>query len=102
MTQMPLAEHDQMVKALAPERADQSFGMAVLPRRSRCGWSVANAHCAKAASECLAVDPITISNEVLRRTVPATCLGNLPDYPFGRRMCCDAEPKKSATIMVED
>jgi hypothetical protein len=26
MTQMPLAEHDHMIKAFAPDRADQSFG----------------------------------------------------------------------------
>ena len=31
MTQMPLAEHDHMIEALASDRADQSFSVTVLP-----------------------------------------------------------------------
>ena len=41
MTQMPLAEHDDMLEALALDFADQSFGIALLPRRSRRCRSVA-------------------------------------------------------------
>jgi hypothetical protein len=44
MAQMALAEHDHMIEALAPDRADQSLGMTVLPRRSWRSRSVANAH----------------------------------------------------------
>src|SRR6476661_2153859 len=44
MPQMPLAKHDHMIEALASDRADQSFGVTVLPRRSRRCRSVANAH----------------------------------------------------------
>jgi len=35
MTQMTLAEHDHMIEALVSDRADQTFNIAVLPRRSR-------------------------------------------------------------------
>jgi hypothetical protein len=31
MTKMTIAEHDHMIKAFASDRADQSFGTAVLP-----------------------------------------------------------------------
>jgi hypothetical protein len=31
MTKMTIAEHDHMIKAFASDRADQSFGIAVLP-----------------------------------------------------------------------
>ena len=30
-----LAEHDQMVETLPPDRADQPFDVSILPRRSR-------------------------------------------------------------------
>ena len=43
MPQMPLAEHDHMVEALASDGADQSFSVTVLPRRSWRCRSVANA-----------------------------------------------------------
>jgi hypothetical protein len=58
MTQMMLAQHEHMIKAFASDRADQSFGITVLPRRSRRYRSVANAHRSNAPSECPAVDPI--------------------------------------------
>src|SRR6476469_5803262 len=43
MPQMLLAKHDHMIEALASDRADQSFSVTVLPRRSRRCRSVANA-----------------------------------------------------------
>jgi len=32
---MRLAQDDEVIDALAPDRADQPFGKAILPRRSR-------------------------------------------------------------------
>src|SRR5436309_2776140 len=46
MTQMTLAEHDHMIQALASNRTDHSFGIAVLPWRSSRFRSVAKAHLA--------------------------------------------------------
>ena len=34
--EVSLAEHDEMVETLPPDRADQPFDVSVLPRRSRC------------------------------------------------------------------
>ena len=62
--QMLLAEDDHMIEALASDRADESFGIAVLPWRSRRCRSVANAHRSDAARKCLSVDPIPITDEV--------------------------------------
>src|SRR3954453_12278407 len=66
MTQMTLAEHDHMIKALASNRTDHSFGIAVLPWRSSRCRSVANAHRADAPRKDLAVDPVPVTDEVLR------------------------------------
>ena len=37
MTKMPLAEHNNVVKALPSDRTDQSFSIAVLPWGTRSG-----------------------------------------------------------------
>jgi hypothetical protein len=37
MAQVPLAEHDDMIKAFPSDRADQPFSMSILPWRSRRG-----------------------------------------------------------------
>ena len=44
LTQVGLSEHDQVVDALRPDCADQSFRKAVLPRRAGRDRLVANAH----------------------------------------------------------
>jgi hypothetical protein len=48
VAQVSLAEDDDMIKAFPSDRADQPFSMSILPWRSWRGWSVANAHDAKA------------------------------------------------------
>jgi hypothetical protein len=100
--QMLLAEDDHMIKALASDRADRSFGIAVLPWRSRRCRSVANAHRSDAARKCLSVDPVSVPDEVLRRALPTTCLRDLLGDPFGSRMRCDGEPQNAPSIVSED
>src|SRR4051794_7681502 len=102
MSQMPLTKYDYMIKALASDRADQSFRIAVLPRRSRRCRSVANAHRANAPNECLAVDAVAITNEVLRRALPTESLRDLLGDPFGSRVGSDAEPQDASAAMSEN
>jgi len=63
---MRLAQDDEMVHTLAPDRSDQPFGKAILPRRGWCGRPVPDAHGAQSACDDGAVNPIPIANEVLR------------------------------------
>src|SRR6195256_458493 len=59
--QMRLAQDDEMVNTLTPDRSDQPFGKAVLPRR---GWRsrlVPDAHGAHSARDDAAIDPIPIA-----------------------------------------
>ena len=102
MTQMTLAEHDHMIEALVSDRADQTFDIAVLPRRSRRCRSVANAHRSNAARKCLAVDAVPVADEILWRALPTTCLADLPGDPFGSRVRSDAEPQDAPSIMSEN
>src|SRR5204862_1470225 len=99
---MTLAENDHMIKTLASDRADQSFGVTVLPWRSRRCRSVANAHRPNAARKCLAVCSIPITEKILRRALPATSLGDLLRDPFGSRVRSNTEPENAPSIVSED
>ena len=69
---MRLAQDDEMVHTIAPDRSDQPFGKAILPRRGWCSRLVPDAHGAQSACDDGAVDPIPIANEVLRGIIPST------------------------------
>ncbi len=85
VAQVSLAEDYDMIKAFLSDRADQPFSMSVLPWRARRGWPVTNAHGAKPPFEKRAVDAVAITDDILRRGLPAAGLGKLPGNPFRRR-----------------
>jgi hypothetical protein len=61
MAQMPLAKHDEMIKAFASDRADEPFRMSILPWRSSRSRSVTNSHRTKTPFEYLAIDAVASS-----------------------------------------
>src|SRR5882757_5971659 len=99
---MRLAEDDDVVQALAPDRSDQSLGNAILPRRGWCGRLVANGHGAKSARDDGAVDPVAIADEVVRSLIPRKCLRYLTCNPFRRRICCDVDPDEVSAVEPDD
>src|SRR6202790_4357607 len=68
--QMRLTKNDDMIQALAADRPDQPFGKAVLPRRGWCGRLVPDARGAQSARDDAAIDPVAISDEVVRSLIP--------------------------------
>src|ERR1700686_88483 len=89
---MCLAEDNDVVRALAPDRSDQPFGKAVMPGRGWRGRLVPYAHGAQSACDDAAIDPIAIADEVTRSFIPRKCLRYLKGNPFCRRVCGDGEP----------
>lgn len=93
---MRLAHHDEMVEALPANGTDKSVGIAVLPGRSGCRWSLSDSHRFETQSVCVAVGPIAITDEALRRPIRGECLRYLPRNPFGgwarRDVCRDDQP----------
>jgi len=75
VAQMRLTQDDKMIHTLAPDRSDQPFGKAILPRRGRRDGLVPDAHGTHSACDNAAVDPIPIADEVPRRRIPRECLG---------------------------
>src|SRR5947208_1414597 len=82
MAQMLLAEDNDVIKAVPPDRADQPFAVAVLPWRSRGGRPIADAHRAKPPEEHRAICAVSIANKVAWPILPSAGLGNLPGQPF--------------------
>src|SRR5271169_7058824 len=85
-----------------PDRSDQPFGKAILPRRGWCSRLVPNAHGTQSACDDGTVDPIPIANEVLRGIIPRKCLRYLACNPFCRRVCCDVDPDEASTVQPND
>src|SRR5450631_1003808 len=101
-TQMHFAQDNHMIDALAPDRSDQPFGKAILPRR---GWRdrlVPDAHGAQSAPDDAAMDPVAIADEVVRSLIPRKCLRYLTCNPFRRRICCDVDPDEVSAAESDD
>src|ERR1700679_433426 len=100
--QMRLAQDNDVVHAFTPDRSDQPFGKAILPRRGRCGRLVPDAHGAQSARNDGAIDTITIANEILRGLIPGKGLSDLTRNPFRRRIPCDVDPDQVSAVQSDD
>src|ERR1700704_3642448 len=99
---MRLAEDNDVVQALAPDRSDQPLGKAILPRRSWCGRLVPDAHGAQSARDNAAIDLVPIADEIVRSFIPRKGLRYLTCNPFCRRICCDVDPDEVSAVEPDD
>src|SRR6202790_1929603 len=99
---MHLAQENDVVHTFTPDRSDQPFDKAILPRRGWCGRLVPDAHGAQSACDSAAIDPVAIADEVVRSLIPGKCLGYLTCNPFGRRVCCDVDPDEVSAAEPDD
>ena len=70
-------EHDQMIRALAPDRANQAFSISILPGRAERG-PVPDTHRSHTSFERDAKCSVIVANEIFRCAVPRERFGNLP------------------------
>ena len=61
---MTLAKDYDVVEALAPDRADEPFNIAVLPGRAGCDGPVADSHDAESLTDDVSIDAIMIAEQV--------------------------------------
>src|SRR2546422_7579331 len=64
LSEMILAEDDQVVQAFAPDRSDDSFSVGVLPGGLRSGDDLLDAQSRHPVTEPIAVDGVTISEQI--------------------------------------
>src|ERR1700688_1750704 len=92
VTEVALAEHNNVVKAFPADRADQPFSISILPRGARRRRSIANAHRSKPSDEDLTIGPVPVTNEIAGSLFPAADFRDLICDPFCGRTRCDAKP----------
>ena len=102
VTEVPLSEHNNVVKAFPSDRTDQPFGVSILPRGAWRRWAVANAHRSNSSDEDIAIGPIAIADQVVGNPFPAEGFRNLICNPFCGRMRCDAEPYDLSSAVPHD
>src|ERR1700688_3986083 len=102
MTEVSLAEHNNVVKALPSDRTDQSFSICVLPRGTRRCRSVANAHRSKSTDKDLTIGPVPVTNEIAGSLFPPACFRDLVCDPFCGWMRCDAKPQNMSPAVPHD
>src|SRR4030088_682414 len=100
--QMHLAQDNDVVHTFTPDRSDQPFGKAILPRRGWCGRLVPNAHGAQSARDDAGIDPVAIADEVVRSLIPRKCLRYLTCNPLRGRICCDVDPDEVSAAESDD
>src|SRR5258708_971418 len=100
--QMCLAQDNDVVHTFTPDRSDQPFDKAILPRRGWCGRLVPDSHGTQSACDDGAVDPIAVSDHVTGSPVPRKRLGYLTCNPLCCRAGCDVDPREVPTIEPHD
>src|SRR5258708_18171578 len=95
---MFLAQDNDVIQTLAPDRSDQPFGKAILPRRSWCDRLVPNAHGAQSACDAGTIDAIPVPDHVARSLIPGKCFSYLACNPIRGRVCCHVEPDEISAI----
>src|SRR5712675_684942 len=102
VTEVSLAEHNNVVKAFPSDRTDQPFSICVLPRGTRRCWSVANAYRSESADKDLTISPVPVTNEIARSLFPPACFRDLICDPFCGWMRCDAKPQNMSPAVPHD
>src|SRR6202048_3009251 len=100
--QLHLAQDNDVVHTFTPDRSDQPFGKAILPRRGWCGRLVPDAHGTQSARDDAAIDLVAIADEVVRSLIPRKCLRYLTCNPSGRGICCDVDPDEVSAAEPDD
>jgi hypothetical protein len=101
-SQMPLAENDDMVQTLAPDRTDQALRERILPGASRSREHLSDAHPLHALAEGVPVDGVLIAQEIGWRGVVGESVHDLLSGPRSGRMRGDVEVQDSAPMVSED
>src|SRR4030088_3171209 len=102
LTEVSLAEHNNVVKAFPSDRTDQPFGICVLPRGARRCWTVADAHRSESADKDLTIGAVPVTNEIAGSLFPAACFRDLICDPFCGWMRCDAKPQNMSSAVPHD
>jgi hypothetical protein len=101
VTQVALAEDDDVVETLAPNRADQAFGERILPRTSSSRENFLDPHTLHALSEGVAVDGVSVAKEIGRGGVVGKGVHDLLSSPRRGGMLGNVEVQDPTPMVSE-
>src|SRR5271155_3320549 len=91
VTEVALAEYNNVVKAFPSDRTDQPFSISILPRGARGRRSIANAYRSEPADKNLTIGAVPVTSEIAGSLFPPAGFREICD-PFCGWMRCDAKP----------
>ena len=97
---MTLVENDDVVEALATNRADEALNIGRLPRRAVCSQHLLDTHVLDSLLEKRTVDAVAISNHEPRYCVIGKRLYDLLSRPLGSRMRGNIEMDDLPAVMT--
>jgi|SRR5215469_3218063 len=91
-TQVRLAEHHNLVKALATDRADKPLDVSILPRRTSRDWVIPDAHRTNTTAVRVPERSVAVAEQMTRCLVPGKGFGHLACDPFCGRISGHGDP----------
>jgi len=91
-----------MVQTFTANRTDDAFDVSSLPRRPRSAKDFFDIHYRDLIAKLLAIDSISISQQISRRGIKRKGFEHLLRRPFRRWMSCDVEVHDASSIVCED
>src|SRR5271155_2083943 len=102
VTEVALAEYNNVVKAFPSDRTDQPFSISILPRGARRRGSIADAYRSESADKDLTIGAVPVTNEIAGSLFPPGCFRDLICDPFCGWMRCDAKPQNMSPTVPHD
>ena len=99
---MALAEHDDVVEALATDRSDESLHVRRLPGRTICDDHFLDTHVLDSLAEEIPIDGIAITNQKPWRSIIGKRFDDLLSRPLGCRMCGDIEMHDVSSVVPQN
>ena len=96
LLEVRVVENDHVIQAFSPDGSDQPFNV----RRSEGRSNLLDAHVLDSLSNIIAVDRVTIQNEIFLCPIPRECLDQLLRRLYRRGVFGDVEMNDTPTVMT--
>jgi hypothetical protein len=80
--QIRFAEYQDVVETFAPDRANESLNVSILPGRACRSWMIADSHRMNAPAVCRPERRVIATDQMTRRFIPGKSFGHRARDPF--------------------
>ena len=98
VTEVALAECNNVVKAFPSDRTDQPFSISILPRGARRRGSIADAYRSESADKNVTIGAVPVTNEIAGSLFPTACFRDLICDPRWGPATLGEEGHRTSTV----